>query len=427
MKVFKFGGASVKDAAAVRNIASILQNYAPKQLVVVVSAMGKTTNALEKVLQAWFSNDETLHQLVNDVISYHQQIIAELFPDKNHPVHFKTDLLFGELEGHICTPPSPNFDFEYDQIVSLGEMISTTIISEYLLSQGFNCKWFDVRELIRTDETWRDAKINWPVTSEQVKNHIASFLESESPEPHIALTQGFIGATENGHTTTLGREGSDYTAAILSHVLNAAEMTVWKDVPGVLNADPKYFENTSLISHISYREAIELTYYGASVIHPKTIKPLQNKGIPMRVRSFLSPAAPGTTINAATSEDDAIPGIILKSNQVLLSFSPRDFSFIAEDNLSQIFSALAACGIRVNMMQVSAITFSICMDENDRKMDKLTELLGEKFAYRYNNGLQLITIRHYDQVTINRLLAGRQLLVEQRSRQTAQFVVKAQV
>ena len=427
MKVFKFGGASVKDAGAVKNIASILHNYAPKRLVIVVSAMGKTTNALEKVLQAWFSNDEALQQYVNEVIAYHQQIIGELFPDKNNPVYFKTDLLFGELEGHLCTPPTPNFDYEYDQVVSFGELISTAIVSEYLVTQGFNCKWFDVRELIQTDDTWRDANINWSETSQKVANLLVPFLENEGPEPRIALTQGFIGASETGHTTTLGREGSDYSAAILSHVLNAAEMTVWKDVPGVLNADPKYFENTTLINHISYREAIELTYYGASVIHPKTIKPLQNKNIPLRVRSFLSPAAPGTIINATTSEDDAIPGIILKSNQVLLSFSPKDFSFIAEDNLSQIFSALADCGIRVNMMQVSAISFSICMDENDRKMDKLTTLLGEKFAYRYNNGLQLITIRHYDQVTINRILAGRQLLVEQRSRQTAQFVVKVQV
>lgn len=427
MKVFKFGGASVKDAAAVKNIASILHNYAPKQLVIVVSAMGKTTNALEKVLQAWFSNDEALQQFVNEVIAYHQQIITELFPDKNNPVYFKTDLLFGELEGHVCSPPTPNFDFEYDQVVSFGELISSAIVSEYLVTQGFDCQSFDVRELIRTDDTWREAEVDWITTGEKIKQHMTLFLDSNITGSHIAVTQGFLGATYDGHTTTLGREGSDYTAAILSHVLNATEMTVWKDVPGVLNADPKYFENTSLISHISYREAIELTYYGASVIHPKTIKPLQNKNIPLRVRSFLSPAAPGTIINATTSEDDAIPGIILKSNQVLLSFSPKDFSFIAEDNLSQIFSALADCGIRVNMMQVSAISFSICMDENDRKMDKLTALLGEKFAYRYNNGLQLITIRHYDQVTINRILAGRQLLVEQRSRQTAQFVVKVQV
>ncbi|HOW30806.1 MAG TPA: aspartate kinase [Bacteroidales bacterium] len=423
MKVFKFGGASVKDASAVKNIASILRNYAPKQLVVVVSAMGKTTNALEKVLHAWFNNDENLQQLLNDVITYHQQVIADLFPDKNHLVYFKTDLLFGELEGHLCTPPTPNFDFEYDQVVSFGELISTTIVSEYLVSQGFNCQWFDVRNLIRTDDTWRDAGVDWVVTTEQVTKALTPFLNSNSPETHIALTQGFIGATGSGHTTTLGREGSDYSAAILSHVLNATEMTVWKDVPGVLNADPKFFQNTTLINHISYREAIELTYYGASVIHPKTIKPLQNKSIPLKVRSFVSPASPGTTISAATSEDDAIPSIILKSNQVLLSFSPRDFSFIAEENLSQIFSALAASGIRVNMMQVSAISFSICMDENERKMEKLTALLGEKFAYRYNTGLQLITVRHYDQLTISRLLDGRQLIVEQRSRSTAQFAV----
>lgn len=426
MKVFKFGGASVKDAAAVRNIASIIRNYATPQLVVVISAMGKTTNALEKVLQAWYSGSENLQQYVDEVIAYHQQIIGDLFSDSRHPVHFKTGLLFGQLEGHLCTPPSLNFDFEYDQVVSLGELISTTIVSEFLVNEGFNCKWFDIREILFTDENWREANVDWAKTGEKVKQQIRQFLINDSPEPRIALTQGFIGSTADGDTTTLGREGSDYTAAILTHLLEADEMTVWKDVPGILNADPKFFDNTSLINRISYREAIELTYYGATVIHPKTIKPLQNKGIPLRVRSFVSPASPGTIIGPASSGDDDQPSIILKSNQVILSFSPRDFSFIAEENLSEIFSALASSGIRVNMMQNSAISFTICMDENERKMEKLTALLGEKFAYRYNNGLQLITIRHYDQATINRVLAGRQLLVEQRSRQTAQYVVKTQ-
>jgi len=424
MKVLKFGGASVKDADAVRNVARILKNYTHDNLVVVVSAMGKTTNALEKVLWNWFNNESALDQSVHEVLDYHRQILTELFPDNKHEVYFKVDMLYGQLEGHLSSPPAMNYDYQYDQIVSLGELLSTTIVSEYLVQEGLSCRWFDVRELIRTDDTWREAKVDWEITGELVNRQLPEFFSLDMPAPRIALSQGFIGSTAEGHTTTLGREGSDYTAAIFSHVLNASEMIVWKDVPGILNADPKYFENTSLIDHISYREAIELTYYGASVIHPKTIKPLQNKGIPLRVRSFVSPSAPGSTIGPAVASDDAIPSIILKSNQVLFSFSPKDFSFIAEDNLSEIFAALAACGIRVNMMQISAISFTICMDDNPAKLEKLGSLLGEKFGYRFNNGLQLITIRHYDPNTISRVLSGRQLLVEQRSRQTAQFVVK---
>ncbi len=424
LKVFKFGGASVKDADSVRNVAAILKKHAPAKLVVVVSAMGKTTNALENVLNAWYENDENFNSLIQEVISYHEEIILTLFPDKTHPVHFKTDLLFGELEGHLSTDPTLNYDFDYDQVVSWGELISTTIISEFLISEGFNCQWFDVRELIRTDSTWREAKVNWEVTDKQITEKLSGFLGNTDNVPVIALTQGFIGAAANGSTTTLGREGSDFTAAVFSYALDAVEMCVWKDVPGVLNADPKYFDNTNLLNHISYREAIELTYYGASVIHPKTIKPLQNKGIPMRVRSFLQPDEPGTLIGPASVDDDKQPSIILKSKQVLISFSPKDFSFIAEYNLSEIFAALAASGIRANMMQTSALSFSVCMDENERKMEKLIGLLGEKFSYRYNNGLQLITVRHYDQNHVARLLAGRKLLVEQRSRTTAQFVVK---
>lgn len=422
LKVFKFGGASVKDADAVRNVASILSKYAPPKLVVIVSAMGKTTNALEKVLNAWYNQSPELDSCVEAVIRYHRGILTDLFPDSMHPVYFKTDMLFGELEGYVSSPGN-FYDYDYDQLVSLGEMISSTIISEYLLLQGFDCRFADARNFIRTDSNWREGKVDWDTTRQLIANQIEPLLQ-DSESPILIVTQGFIGSDETGQTTTLGREGSDYSAAIMSHVLNAREMTVWKDVPGVLNADPKYFENTSLLSHISYREAIELTYYGASVIHPKTIKPLQNSNIPLHVRSFLQPEAPGTTIGPATGDDDRLPSIILKSQQVILSFSPKDFSFIAEDNLSEIFAALAKCKIRANMMQTSAISFTICMDENEHKMQKLIGMLGEKFGCRYNNGLQLITIRHYDQNTVSRLLEGRTLLVEQRSRSTAQFVVK---
>lgn len=424
VKVFKFGGASVKNATAVRNVASILTNFNTKPLVIVVSAMGKTTNALEKVVTAWYENDERLSSFIEEVISFHQEIMHELFPDRNHPVYYKTDLLFGELEGYVSTPCELNYDYDYDQVVSLGEMLSTTIISEYLKDFNLNCSFFDARELIRTNNTWREGKVDWLITQQQIQNQILPFLNESNLGNPIAITQGFIGATEKQLTTTLGREGSDYSAAILAYCLNASEMTVWKDVPGVLNADPKHFENTYLLSHISYREAIELTYYGASVIHPKTIKPLQNKGITLRVKSFLSPEASGTSIGPTSKDDDKSASIILKSDQTLLSFLVKDFSFIAENNLSEIFAALAKSAIRVNMMQQSAISFSICFDENTRKMDVLLELLGDKFEYRYNTGLQLITVRHYDQLTINKLLTGRQLLLEQRSRTTAQFVVK---
>ncbi len=425
LKVFKFGGASVKDADSVRNIGTIVQKYNTKPLAIVISAMGKTTNALEKIVNAWYENDERLHTYIEEVIQYHQNIAHELFPDSNHIVHYKTDLLFGELEGYVNTPCELMYDFDYDQIVSLGEMLSTTIVSEYLKELNLNCQLFDAREFIRTDDTWREGKVDWTVTQQLIKNQLHPFLNHFEGGIPIALTQGFIGANEKQPTTTLGREGSDYTAAILAHCLDASEMTVWKDVPGVLNADPKHFENTFLLSHISYREAIELTYYGASVIHPKTIKPLQNKGISLRVKSFLNPDAAGTTISSASKDDDKASSIILKSDQTLLSFLVKDFSFIAENNLSEIFSALSASGIKVHMMQQSAISFSICFDQNDKKMDKLLELLGKKFEYRYNTGLQLITIRHYDQLTINKLLSGRQLLLEQRSRSTAQFVLKA--
>ena len=426
-KVFKFGGASVKDADSVRNVASILKQHAPEKLVVIVSAMGKMTNALEKVLNAWYENDERMPAFVQEMIAYHSEIINELFADKKHPVYFKTDLLFGELEGQLSSPPSLNYDFDYDQIVCFGELISTVIVSEFLVQEGFNCQWFDVRELVRTDNNWREGKVDWETTGKMVEQNIVNFLNADVNHSAIALTQGFLGSTVEGATTTLGREGSDYTASIFSYLLNAEEMTVWKDVPGVLNADPKYFEDTKLLNHISYREAIELTYYGASVIHPKTIKPLQNKAIPLRVKSFLQPEATGTLIGPDSKDDSVYASVILKSKQVLASFSPKDFSFIAEDNLSEIFAALAASGIRANMMQTSALSFTVCMDENHRKMQRLFSTLDRKFSFRYNEGLQLITIRHYDPLHIERMLAGKELLVEQRSRTTAQFVIKESI
>ncbi|MEI6060244.1 MAG: aspartate kinase [Bacteroidota bacterium] len=425
LKVFKFGGASVKDADSVRNVATILREQSPEKLVVVVSAMGKTTNSLEKVLNAWYQNDERLATYIQDVISYHQEIISALFPDKKHPVHFKTDLLFGELEGNLDSPPSLHYDFDYDQVVSFGELISTTIISEFLLSEGFNCRWFDVRELVRTDNTWREAKVDWETTGKLIREQVSGFLDNSQDWPAIALTQGFLGASFDGATTTLGREGSDYTAAIFAFVLNANEMVIWKDVPGLLNADPKYFSVTEKLASISYREAIELSYYGATVIHPKTIKPLQNKDIPLRIKSFVDPESEGSLIHQNTSADSLIPSFIFKVNQVLISISPHDFSFIDEQSLSEILAVFASHSIHISLMQNSAISFSVCVDYNERRLSQLFETLGKSYKVRYNTGLELITIRHYDQATIDRVMEdGKTVLLEMRSRLTAQFVVK---
>jgi aspartate kinase len=425
LKFFKFGGASVKDADSVRNVAAILKKYVPKNLVVVVSAMGKTTNLLEKVLNAWYGNDERLHSYIQELIAYHQAIIIALFPDKKHPVHFSTDLLFGELEGNLSTPPSLDYDFDYDQIVCFGELISTTIISEYLVSEGFNCRWFDVRGLIRTDSSWRSAKVDWETTGKLINQEVSVFFDDDTSTHAIALTQGFLGATPEGATTTLGREGSDYTAAIFAHALRADEMVIWKDVPGLLNADPKYFSVTQRLSSISYLEAIELAYYGATVIHPKTIKPLQNKDIPLRIKSFLDPDSEGSLIHHNTSADSLIPSFIFKVDQVLISISPRDFSFIDERNLSEILAVFASNSVHISLMQNSAISFSVCVDYNQRRLEQLFSVLEKKYKIRYNTKLELITIRHYDQATIDRVLEdGKTVLLEMRSRVTAQFVVK---
>jgi len=420
LKVFKFGGASVKDADSVRNVAEILKKHAPEKLVVIVSAMGKTTNALEKVLHAWYENDERLNIFIQDVIGFHQGIITTLFPDKSHPVYFTTELLFGELEGHLHTPPSLHYDFDYDQVVSFGELIS-----EFLASEGFNCQWFDVRELIRTDNTWREGKVDWEITCSQIREQVSGFLDKSEDLPAIALTQGFLGATADGSTTTLGREGSDYTASIFAFALHAGEMVIWKDVPGLLNADPKYFSVTEKLASISYHEAIELAYYGATVIHPKTIKPLQNKDIPLRIKSFVDPMSEGTLIHHNTSADSLIPSFIFKVEQVLISISPRDFSFIDEQSLSEILAVFADSSIHISLMQNSAISFSVCVDHNERRLSQLFEELGKNYKIRYNTGLELITIRHYDQATIDRVMEdGKTVLLEMRSRLTAQFVVR---
>lgn len=411
MKVFKFGGASVNSAEAVRNMAQIVQQHLESEpLVVVVSAMGKTTNLLERLL-----DEGSLMQQVED---YHRTIAADLLPG-DEAVQQRIGAMLKEAEASLAIPPADGFSYRYDQVVSYGELLSTTIIAAFLNSQGISTHWVDARGLIVTDARHRDARVDWQATQQAVD---ACFSRQCAP-CQVVLTQGFIGGTANGLTTTLGREGSDYTAAILAYCLGAESVTIWKDVPGFLNADPKFFKDTVKIRQIPYNEAIELAYYGASVIHPKTVKPLQNKGIPLYIRSFITPGSEGSIIGNYRTISPETPLYIFRNDQMLLSVYPRDFSFIAEDNLAYIFSCLNAHGIRVNVMQNSALSFSICVDNDKRRIQLLLEELNGKFRVRYNEGLQLVTIRYHTQEVIDRIVAGRPVLLEQRSRSTVQLVV----
>ena len=409
MKVFKFGGASVKDADGVRNLAEIVRTQG--QAVVVVSAMGKTTNALEELVRAYVKGQADVVQGQLALIkANHDAIMTELTGEFTL-VH----QTFGQLENYLLQSPTGTHDEIYDQIVSLGEVISTQIIAAYLTQTGLPAHWLDARRLIRTDSTFREGRVDWKITSQQINEAVRV--------TDITITQGFIGQAANGRTTTLGREGSDYTAAILAFCLNAESVTIWKDVPGVLNADPKWFDETVLLEKLTYQDAIELAYYGATVIHPKTIKPLQNKGIPLYVRSFLKPDALGTVIGNY-ERHLSIPSFIFKVNQVLISLHPNDFSFIAEDNLSRIFGRFAQAGVKINLMQNTAISFSVVVDNTPDRVPALLDLLRQDFRVSYNDGLELITIRYYDQGTIERVLPNKKLLLEQKSRYTVQLVVK---
>lgn len=410
MKVFKFGGASVKDAAGVRNLAEIVRSQG-QNTVVVVSAMGKTTNALESIVRAYVDKrSDTLQAQLADLKTYHTDIMNELTGNFSQ-VH----LTFDQLENYLKSPVSGFYDEVYDQIVSLGELLSTQIIAAYLTKTGISTRWIDARQIIRTDTTFREGRVDWQVTNQQIKNAVK--------KTGVNITQGFIGQTDDNRTTTLGREGSDYTAAIFAYCLQAESVTIWKDVPGVLNADPKWFDETVLLEKLTYQDAIELAYYGATVIHPKTIKPLQNKGIPLYVKSFLKPDAPGTVIGNY-ERHLTIPSFIFKVNQVLISLHPNDFSFIAEDNLSRIFGRFAQAGVKINLMQNTAISFSVVVDNNPDRVPALLELLKQDFRVSYNDGLELITIRYYDPGTIERVLPNKKLLLEQKSRYTVQLVVK---
>lgn len=421
MKIFKFGGASVKDAAAVRNVAEIVSLYDGQKITIVVSAMGKTTNKLEEVVTALSQKDrKNFTALVDDLVLFHETILGELFHERHFAVYAEMEAIFEALRLRFDQSFSDNYSFEYDQIVSIGEVLSSVILAAYLREKGFPAVWADARKLIRTDHLYQEGNVDWNKTESLIQERFLPLFS----EVNIQVTQGFIGHTPEGFTTTLGREGSDYTAGIFAYCTNAESVTIWKDVPGMLNADPKYFDNTVKLDQISFKEAIELSYYGASVIHPKTIKPLQNKDIPLYVKSFLDPTASGTIIQKNSENDALIPSFIFKNDQVLFSFTTTNFSFIVEENLSDIFSRLSKINAKINLMQNSALDFSILMDRSKINIDQVLELFKDTYSVKFNEGLTLITIRHYDQATIDRVTENKEIILEQKTRQTARIVVK---
>lgn len=421
MLVFKFGGASVKNAEAIQNVSKILSLYSTEKRLVVISAMGKTTNALEEIVQAlWEKNTSTYKYLVEETYNFHLKILNQLFKEQHYAVHQEVESVFDFLRNKIDQPISDNFDFEYDQIVSLGEILSTLIVDAYLREEGHLSIWADARKLIRTDRQYRDSNVDWSKTQELINERLLPLYKSAK----LVVTQGFIGHTSEGFTTTLGREGSDYTAGILAYCTDAKSVTIWKDVPGMLNADPKWFDDTVKLEQISFKEAIELAYYGASVIHPKTIKPLQNKQISLYVKSFIDPSAAGTVIQSSMDYDHLIPSFIFKLDQVLFSITPKDFSFIVEENLSDIFETLSKSGIKINLMQNSALSFSFAVDQQKINIEKVLDLFKEKYEVKFNANLELITIRHYDDATISKMIHNKTVLIEQKTRQTVRFLAR---
>lgn len=415
MLVFKFGGASVKNSEAVKNIVTILNKYKGK-ILVVVSAMGKTTNALERLTDSYIKGDSDMLEALQEVKTYHYKIADELFKRNDNKIFRDLDILFDDLERHLHRQPSMNYDFEYDQIVSYGEIISTLIVSAYLNDSGCSNIWTDIRNILKTDSTFRDAKVNIELSSELAKK---TFIFSNT---QLYVTQGFIGSDINNQPTTLGREGSDYTAAMLAYIMDAENVTIWKDVPGVLNADPKHFSNTLKLNQLSYSDAIELTFYGASVIHPKTIKPLQNKNIPLLVKSFLEPDNDGTIIKNS-SNIESVTFYIVKEDQILLRISPKDFSFVAEESLSKIFGLFTKYNAKINLMQNSAICFKVCVNNEKYRIPKLLDELKKDFNIELDTNLQLVTIRNYTPESIEHVLKGKKLLLEQKDNVTIQLIL----
>ncbi len=414
MQVFKFGGASVKDAQGVKNLVTVLQETGHEHTLIVVSAMGKMTNAMEGVIGNYFDNKAELQSSLQEVRKFHNAILLDLFENENHVIFNKVSKLFDELAAFFDRNKSPDYNFVYDQAIGYGELASTIIISAYLNEVGFENNWLDVREFIKTDSYYRRANVNWLDTQTQITT---LFNKNK-----LNITQGFLGSDANNFTTTLGREGSDYTAAIFAYCLNAESVTIWKDVPGVLNADPRYFENAQLLNNISYREAIELAFYGASVIHPKTLQPLQRKEIPLYVKSFLNPKNPGTCVGKGKGIEPEIPCFILKRNQILISLSSLDFSYIVEENISDIFNLLHLYKMKVDVIQNSAISFSVCVDDIYHNLDKLLQHLKAKFKVTCHENVSLYTIRHYNSEAVAQLEEGKTVLMKQLAQQTMQMI-----
>lgn len=416
MKVLKFGGASVKDAAGVKNLVHVLNTVGIQDTLVVVSAMGKTTNALERIIEVYFEDKKKVNQEILILKEFHLQIINELFESKTAKVVRAVQEYFDELIDFLKRNKAPNYNFVYDQVVSYGELLSTTIIHHYFEHQGWKSYWLDARACIKTDDYYRAANLNWEATQQEVQSHVKG--------KSLVITQGFIGSSSNNFTTTLGREGSDYSAAIFAYALNAESVTIWKDVPGVLNGDPRVFKETQLLHQISYREAIELAFYGASVIHPKTLQPLQRKEIPLFVKSFENPEATGTAVSKGKTLDPMIPCFIIKKDQVLIRLSSIDFSFIVEENISYIFGLLHEYQMPVELIQNSAISFSVCVNNKYKRLEELVLVLRSRFKVEVKEQVDLFTIRHFDTKALASIRKnGKQILLEQRTEETAQFVM----
>ncbi|WP_459210516.1 aspartate kinase [Aquimarina rhabdastrellae] len=416
MKVYKFGGASVKDAEGVRNVGDILKRVGYKETVVVISAMGKTTNALEVIVDAYLKKSPKLSELIYKLKEFHYQIVFELFETKEHEVFNKIALLFDALETVLKVNKSTIYDYVYDQIVGYGELISTTIVSIYLNEIGITNDWLAAGEVIKTNSVFRDAKVDWEYTQQAINNQVN--------QQGLTITQGFIGADEHNFMTTLGREGSDYTAGIFAYCLNANEVSIWKDVPGVLNADPRIFKETQLLEQISYEEAIELAFYGASVIHPKTLQPLQRKEIPLYVRSFVNPEAKGTKVTKGQALEPYVPCFIVKKHQVLISLSTLDFSFMLEENISELFSLFHEHQIKVDVIQNSAISFSVCVENKFNTLENLLTALKGRFKINCEKDVTLYTIRHFTQEEVAKIRTGKTILLEQIAGETYQMITK---
>ncbi|MDA9676492.1 aspartate kinase [Flavobacteriaceae bacterium] len=416
MRIYKFGGASVKDAEGIRNLFSIMKQEGFDKTLLVVSAMGKTTNAFELVVKNYFENKNELQYSINQIFEFHNTVLLELFLEKNHEVFNDVKLIFDNLKEFLKRNKSPNYSFVYDQIVPCGEILSTKIISAFLNFSGVKSNWVDSRELIKTDSNYRDADIDWKLTQKNISENI--------DKKKLNVTQGFIGSNQNNFNTTLGREGSDYSAAIYAYCLNAQSLTIWKDVPGVLNADPRVFKNPILLDYISYTEAIELAFYGASVIHPKTLQPLQKKEIPLFVKSFLNPKGKGTAISRGIKIKPEVPCFIVKRNLNLLKLSSLDFSFIVEENISEIFQVLHENKMKVDLIQNSAISFSVCVYDKFNRLNELLSILKATFKVECVENVNLFTIRHFDEKSSNEILKNNELILEQRTDDVLQLIVR---